>query len=117
MNAASYSWLELGAGLKTTNVATIKTATTTSLISAPGAGKGIIIYQIDYDLGTGDSLIIGDNNAVDGTDRIIMKVQSAGSGSRQFPNGWFARANNPIQVLTTGTSVDTWIRITYSISS
>lgn len=113
-----YQFLELGAGLKTTNLATIISATSTSAIAAPTVNgqpgnNGIIIYQIDWDL-VGDSLVIGDNNAVDGTDRIILKTASTGNGSRVYPNGWFARENKPITILTAGATVATWVRITYT---
>lgn len=117
MNAAPYSWLEVGSGLKTTNLATFTSNGTSTLIPAPNSN--IIIYQIDWDLGTGDVVVVGDNQAVEGTDRIVFKSSSAGSGSRTFPNGWYARAAEPIVALMNNTSgnVAAWFRITYALST
>lgn len=109
-----YNFKELGASVKTTNIATITAATTTSLISAPAKG-GLIIYQIDWDFPSGTSFTIGDNNAVDGTDRIVLKNSTNSSGSRTFPNGWIASNAKQLQVLTTGTTISLWVRITYML--
>lgn len=113
-----YKWRELGSGLKTTNIPAITAATTTDLIAAPGSNNNIIVYQIDCDLGTGDQIIVGDNNAVDGTDRIIWRCQSAGNFRLEYPSGWFCRANMPLQAITNNTSgnVNIWIRVTYATS-
>lgn len=115
MSIRSYAWLEMGTGLQTTNLQTITSATDTVAIAAPANGAGIIIYQIDVDV-IGDSVVIGDNNAVDGTDRIAFKTLNTGFKSVTFPTGWFARANNQINIKTAGATVKTWVRIQYALT-
>ena len=113
-----YAWLELGAtGPRNTNVQRQGAAGTIPYINAPGAGKAIYIYQIDWDISEPlCSVVVGDNNAVDGTDRIAFNRKGVSSGTVQYPNGFICRANQPVQALITqgGDGVDCWIRITYT---
>jgi hypothetical protein len=114
-----YAWLELGAtGTRSTNVQRQGAAGTIPFIPAQGAGKGIYIYQIDWDISEPlCSVIVGDGTAVEnGTNRIAFNRKGISSGTVQYPNGFICRSNQAVQALITdgGDGVDCWIRITYT---
>jgi hypothetical protein len=124
MNQQPYHFKEMGTtDVKTTNVARIVTATTTTLITAPAGVQAtyqpgtlsLLIYQIDWDMaGATNTLVVGDNNAVDGTDRIFLNTAITGRGSITFPQGLVCNAGKRLAAVTTGT-VNTWVRVTYQI--
>lgn len=123
MNAQPYNFKEIGnTAIYTTNVARIVSATTTTMVAAPTGSAApatpgsiaIVVYQIDWDMsGATNTLIVGDNNGADGTDRIFLNTSITGRGSVSFPQGLVCTAGKKLAAVTTGASVSTWVRVTY----
>ena len=114
MNQQPYQFKELGATeMKQTNVARQSGANTVSLVSAPaGTGPGttaIVVYQIDFDTNS-SQVIVGDNNAVDGTDRIFANYSGTKNGTVVFPGGVTCRVGKALTAIYSG---DGWVRVSY----
>jgi len=112
----SFQFTELGtSGFKTTNVARQVVSNTIPYIDAPASGGGIVIYQIDWDSNSATGqIIVGDNNAVDGVDRIALNVLGLKTGTVVYPQGFLCTANKPVQVQFAGATTNAWVRITYT---
>jgi len=123
MNFNPYLFKEIGTtDVRTTNKPRIVTATTTTLVAAPAGSAApavpgtiaIAVYQIDYEVaGATNTLIIGDNAGVDGTDNIFLNTVLTGRGTIVFPQGITCRPGKALVAVTTGGSVNTWVRVTY----
>lgn len=81
--------------------------------------QSIIIWQIDWDNSVPTTrIIVGDNLAVEGTDRIVMEKSGLESGTEVFPNGFYCRPGKAVSAVfnDSGDGVNAWIKITYTLS-
>lgn len=123
MNFQPYLFKEIGTtDVRTTNKPRIVTASTTTMVAAPAGSVApatpgtiaIVLYQIDYEVaGTSNTLIIGDNAGQDGVDNIFLNTSLTGRGTIVFPQGITCRPGKALVAVTTGGSVNTWVRCTY----